>query len=98
MKPYQMLLFWWAWMKTIDKELRLIGHFLDLNQNTTIFIFHCHRFILSIGSCVFNAMLNGNFTEQGPIIISDSEPQVFLLLLRFLYTDNVSFIDTNYVI
>ena len=51
-----------------------------------------HRFILSIGSVVFDAMFNGGFSSEpcNEIDIPDIEPVSFLSLLRFLYTDEVS--------
>ena len=51
-----------------------------------------HRFILSIGSVVFDAMFNGGFSTEpcDEIDIPDIEPVSFLSLLRFLYTDEVS--------
>jgi len=51
-----------------------------------------HRFILSIGSVVFDAMFNGGFSAEpcNEIEIPDIEPVSFLSLLRFLYTDEVS--------
>jgi len=51
-----------------------------------------HKFILSIGSVVFNAMFNGGFATEpcDEIEIPDIEPASFLSLLKFLYTDEVS--------
>ena len=51
-----------------------------------------HKFVLSIGSVVFDAMFNGGFGEQcnvNEIEIPDIEPAAFLSLLRFLYSDDV---------
>ena len=51
-----------------------------------------HKFVLSIGSVVFDAMFNGGFGEQcnvNEIEIPDIEPAAFLSLLRFLYSDEV---------
>lgn len=51
-----------------------------------------HKFVLSIGSVVFDAMFNGGFAAEPchDIEIPDIEPASFLSLLRFLYTDEVS--------
>lgn len=51
-----------------------------------------HKFVLSIGSVVFDAMFNGGFSSEqySEINIPDIEPASFLSLLRFLYTDEVS--------
>lgn len=49
-----------------------------------------HKFVLSIGSAVFDAMFNGGMaTRQNEIELPDVEPAAFLATLRFLYTDEV---------
>ena len=49
-----------------------------------------HKFVLSIGSAVFDAMFNGKMaTDDEDIELPDVEPAAFLALLRFLYTDEV---------
>ena len=49
-----------------------------------------HRFILSIGSAVFDAMFNSELaTKDNEISLPDVEPASFLALLRFLYYDDV---------
>ncbi len=49
-----------------------------------------HKFVLSIGSAVFDAMFNGAMaTTSDEIDLPDVEPAAFLALLRFLYTDEV---------
>ncbi|GFO14758.1 BTB/POZ domain-containing protein 2 [Plakobranchus ocellatus] len=49
-----------------------------------------HKFILSIGSAVFDALFNGHLaTSDNVIDIPDVEPAAFAALLRFLYTDEV---------
>ena len=51
-----------------------------------------HKFVLSVGSVVFDAMFNGGFGEQcnvSEIEIPDIEPAAFLSMLRFLYSDEV---------
>lgn len=45
-----------------------------------------HKFVLAVGSAVFDAMFNGQLsTHQDEIELPDVEPQAFLALLRFLY-------------
>ncbi|RXG57756.1 BTB/POZ domain-containing protein 2 [Armadillidium vulgare] len=45
-----------------------------------------HKFVLSVGSAVFDAMFNGKLSsQQEEIELPDVEPQAFLALLRFLY-------------
>lgn len=49
-----------------------------------------HKFILSIGSAVFDALFNGQLATTDIMIeIPDVEPAAFAALLRFLYTDEV---------
>ncbi|VDK65675.1 unnamed protein product [Onchocerca ochengi] len=62
-----------------------------------------HKFILIAGSAVFDAMFNGGLANSGiavetnsvegsqDIDLPDVEPGAFLALLKFLYTDEVSF-------
>ena len=54
-----------------------------------------HRFVLSVGSAVFDAMFNRHSSKAGTsaieeeIDLPDVEPASFLALLRFLYSDEV---------
>lgn len=49
-----------------------------------------HKFVLSVGSAVFDAMFNGTLaTRADEIELPDVEPAAFLALLRFLYSDEV---------
>ena len=48
-----------------------------------------HKFVLSVGSAVFDAMFNGGIaTQSDEVELPDVEPSAFLALLRFLYTDD----------
>nr|XP_002120052.1 BTB/POZ domain-containing protein 1-like [Ciona intestinalis] len=50
-----------------------------------------HRFVLSVGSAVFDAMFNSILaTQSNEVELPDVEPAAFLTLLRFLYTDEVN--------
>ena len=51
-----------------------------------------HKFVLSVGSAVFDAMFNSALamTEE-EICLPDVEPQSFLALLKFLYRLVVTF-------
>lgn len=50
-----------------------------------------HKFVLSSGSAVFDAMFNGILaTQSSEVELPDIEPAAFLELLRFLYTDEVT--------
>ncbi|XP_075225362.1 BTB/POZ domain-containing protein 2-like [Lycorma delicatula] len=49
-----------------------------------------HKFVLSVGSAVFDAMFNGTLaTQADEIELPDVEPAAFLALLKFLYSDEV---------
>jgi len=49
-----------------------------------------HKFVLSVGSAVFDAMFNSTLaTAEEEIFLPDVEPSAFLALLRFLYSDEV---------
>ncbi|CAH1254088.1 BTB/POZ domain-containing protein 2-like [Branchiostoma lanceolatum] len=49
-----------------------------------------HKFVLAIGSAVFDAMFNGGMaTTSAEVELPDVEPAAFLALLRFLYSDEV---------
>ncbi|XP_059081623.1 BTB/POZ domain-containing protein 1-like isoform X2 [Tigriopus californicus] len=49
-----------------------------------------HRFVLSVGSAVFDAMFNSKLaTKDVEITLPDVEPASFLALLRFIYSDEV---------
>lgn len=49
-----------------------------------------HKFVLSCGSAVFDAMFNGTLaTKAEEIELPDVEPAAFLALLRFMYSDEV---------
>ncbi|CAG5123777.1 unnamed protein product [Candidula unifasciata] len=53
-------------------------------------IMSAHKFILSIGSAVFDALFNGHLAASENLIeIPDIEPTAFSALMRFLYTDEV---------
>ena len=54
-----------------------------------------HKFVLSVGSAVFDAMFNSTLaTREDEITLPDVEPAAFLALLKFLYSDEVT-INTN---
>nr|XP_005505554.2 BTB/POZ domain-containing protein 2 isoform X1 [Columba livia] len=49
-----------------------------------------NRFVLAVGSAVFDAMFNGGMaTTSTEIELPDVEPAAFLALLKFLYSDEV---------
>ncbi|GCC38310.1 hypothetical protein chiPu_0016824 [Chiloscyllium punctatum] len=49
-----------------------------------------HKYILAVGSSVFYAMFYGELAEDKPDIhIPDVEPAAFLILLKYLYSDEI---------
>lgn len=49
-----------------------------------------HKFVLAVGSSVFDTMFNGHLASRQQVIhLPDVEPQAFLALLSFLYSDEV---------
>ncbi|XP_068194317.1 BTB/POZ domain-containing protein 6-B-like [Antennarius striatus] len=50
-----------------------------------------HKYVLAVGSSVFCAMFYGDLAgEESEIHIPDVEPPAFLILLKYLYSDEVS--------
>lgn len=71
------------------KEVMSDVHFVVGRGDQTMRI-PAHKFVLSIGSAVFDAMFNGGMaTEEKEIELPDVEPAAFISLLKFLYTDEV---------
>ena len=58
-----------------------------------------HKFVLSVGSAVFDAMFNSTLaTQEDEITIPDVEPAAFLATLKFLYSDEVGIhTDSRYL-
>ncbi|XP_041355397.1 BTB/POZ domain-containing protein 3-like [Gigantopelta aegis] len=56
-----------------------------------------HKLILSLRSCVFEAMLKGPLAEQDNIVIPDVEPAIFEEFLQYLYTDEVTLTGDNVI-
>lgn len=54
---------------------------------------HAHKLILATASSVFHAQFNGAFAEaqqnnlEKPIVIEDIEPDIFRVILRYIYTE-----------
>ncbi|KAL5016964.1 hypothetical protein ScPMuIL_006553 [Solemya velum] len=58
-----------------------------------------HKFMLISRSPVFSAMFCGPMAEtQEQIIVPDIEPEVFKLLLRYMYSDKLSLLDSHNVL
>lgn len=72
-----------------NKEILSDVHFV-VGKGTQQQRIPAHKFILSVGSAVFDAMFNGAMaTTSEEIELPDVEPAAFLALLRFLYSDEV---------
>ncbi|KAI5651661.1 PHR domain-containing protein [Phthorimaea operculella] len=72
-----------------NNEILCDVHFIvgkDQNQQ----VIPAHKFVLSVGSAVFDAMFNGPIgTKSDEVELPDVEPAAFLHLLKFLYSDEV---------
>lgn len=51
--------------------------------------FKAHKLILGISSPVFEAMFYGPLSTNNEVVITDIEPEIFQLLLNYIYTDKV---------
>lgn len=88
---------WQSTKSTIKERLEAMLHsdlladvFFVVGRGTTQQKVPAHKFVLSIGSAVFDAMFNSSFrSDDAEIVLPDVEPASFLALLRFLYTDEV---------
>ncbi|CAF4861421.1 unnamed protein product [Pieris macdunnoughi] len=88
---------WQATKTTVKERLSFLFnneilsdvHFIvgkDANQQ----VIPAHKFVLSVGSAVFDAMFNGVLaTKSDEVELPDVEPAAFLHLLKFLYSDEV---------
>ncbi|XP_034018000.1 BTB/POZ domain-containing protein 6-B-like [Thalassophryne amazonica] len=49
-----------------------------------------HKYVLAVGSSVFSAMFYGDLAEgQSQVHIPDVEPSAFLVLLKYMYSDEI---------
>ena len=66
----------------------------DKNEELPKIVIPAHKFVLSISSSVFDAMFNGQLSDQSgkleTIEIVDIESNAFMNLLKFFYTDQVT--------
>jgi len=73
-----------------NNELLADIHFI-VGKDANIKRIAAHKFVLSIGSAVFDAMFNGGLhMASAEIELPDVEPAAFLSLLWFFYTDEVN--------
>ena len=72
-----------------NNEIMADVHFL-VGKGAQLQRIPAHKFVLAIGSAVFDAMFNGGMaTTSDEVELPDVEPAAFLALLRFLYSDEV---------
>lgn len=72
-----------------NKEILSDVHFL-VGKGSQQQRIPAHKFVLSVGSAVFDALFNGAMaTQNSEIELPDVEPAAFLALLCFLYSDEV---------
>ncbi|KAL2098635.1 hypothetical protein ACEWY4_005115 [Coilia grayii] len=72
-----------------NNELMADVHFVVGSPGDTIRI-PAHKYVLAVGSSVFCAMFYGDLAEtKSEIHIPDVEPAAFLILLRYLYCDEM---------
>ncbi|XP_075212110.1 BTB/POZ domain-containing protein 6-like isoform X5 [Lycorma delicatula] len=50
-----------------------------------------HKLLLEIASPVFKVMLSGNWAEKDKVKIEDVNPSTFKILMKYIYTDEISF-------
>jgi len=59
-------------------------------------VISAHKFVLSIGSPVFEAMFDGELAETGDSIeLPDCEYESLLELFRYMYSDEVNLSGSN---
>lgn len=72
-----------------NNEILCDVHFI-VGKDTNQQVIPAHKFVLSVGSAVFDAMFNGVLaTKSDEVELPDVEPAAFLHLLKFLYSDEV---------
>lgn len=72
-----------------NNEILCDVHFI-VGKEANLQVIPAHKFVLSVGSAVFDAMFNGVLaTKSDEVELPDVEPAAFLHLLKFLYSDEV---------
>lgn len=61
----------------------------QVGERTDFVIFKAHKLILASCSPVFEAMCFGPLAEKQCISVDDLEPDVFRILLEYIYTDSI---------
>ncbi|XP_072020432.1 LOW QUALITY PROTEIN: uncharacterized protein [Amphiura filiformis] len=88
--------------QTLPKLLKVLNDFQNQNQfcdidiNARGNIFHAHKAVLSAVSGYFTAMFTSGFKESTQNEISiDADPDIFRMLLRFIYTGTLDTTPAN---
>ncbi|XP_075992389.1 kelch-like protein 40a [Anticarsia gemmatalis] len=71
------------------KKLLVSYEWSDCSFSVSGKIFKAHKLILGISSPVFEAMFYGPLSSNDDIIITDIQPDIFQLILNYIYTDTV---------
>lgn len=71
------------------KKLLVSDEWSDCTFSTSGTKFKAHKLILGISSPVFEAMFYGPLSSDDDIIITDIQPDIFQLILNYIYTDTV---------
>ena len=57
--------------------------------------FPAHKFLLSASSPVFRAMFSGDWAEKQEVIVTDTHPNAFRALLRYVINQSRAVFDDN---
>jgi len=82
----------YMWNKSLMSDVKF--RFPNTSDTSTYKIIPAHKYVLAVGSPVFYAMFYGAMKDESDIIeIPDSDPDIFLHFLRFLYCDEANFVE-----
>lgn len=71
------------------KKLLVSYEWSDCSFSVSGKLFKAHKLILGISSPVFEAMFYGPLSSDEDILITDIQPDIFQLILNYIYTDTV---------
>lgn len=71
------------------RKLLLTDEWSDCGFSVSGKDFKAHKLILGISSPVFEAMFYGPLSTDSIVVITDIEPEIFQLILNYIYTDKV---------
>jgi BTB/POZ domain-containing protein 3/6 len=74
-----------------NNELMADIHFIVSSNGGESVKYPAHKYVLAVGSSVFFAMFYGSLAEtSAEIVVPDVEPEAFLKMLQFLYSDEIN--------